>query len=287
MPKLWIGMSLLSSFVALGCASSPLRMTETGLQHSTYNYSVRFRDDGGFLPSDWRLDNFYGRDGKQPKTKGVYTSKVQFDVNGDGEAEQTESVPTFDLRFENLHSNGTISLRAVLLDQHEQSKDLSLLMADVVNSIAGGYDFRIKGSFVTGDVRLAARPVSEGPAKVAGLDAYWSIVDIHNVDQSLINVPAVMRRTKIVLVRSGLVHKVDIGHGEFPVYLIAQYAEHPRQFDRNLPAFTQLLGQIQVADSVGYQESAAPPAVPAEPPPAQNQQPSAPADSSETSAGAP
>lgn len=259
------GIWLLGAFLVLGCASSPLRITDTGLQHTTYGYEVRFHDGDQFLPSDWRLDNFYGKDGRKPKTEDAYTTKLSIDADGDGNAERTESVPTFDLRFENLHSNGTIVIRSVLFDQHEQSKDLPLVVADIINSIAGGYDFRIKGRVTSGDVRFATRQVAAGPATVAGVDAYFTTVDVYNVDQSLIAAPAVVRRMKLVLIRSGLVRKLNYGAAEFPIYLVAQYVEHPKQFDANLPAFTQLLGQIQIGGNVGYKE-AAPSSPEAEPP---------------------
>lgn len=267
---------LLGSCWILGCASSPLRITESGFRNEKLQYDIRFRSDGTeLLPSDWRLDNFYSVDETKlkPKTEGVYSVELELDIDGDGDIDRRDSYPSFEVRFEHLQSNGTIWLRALVRDEYDKDKDLRLLVSDMVDSIAGGYEFRMKGhTITTGDVRLAARKVAEGPAKLAGLEAFSSVVDIANVDQSLIAAPSVVRRLKTVLVRSGLVYKPTVSKKEFPVYLCAQYLEHPTQFEAHLPAFKQLLAQIQISEQVGYEESLS--EIPAQvaPPPAPKQE---------------
>jgi hypothetical protein len=237
-------------------------MTDSGFRNERLQYDVAYRDDGPrLLPSDWRLDNFYksGSGVQKLKTAKEYMTLLELDLDGDGEVEHKEEAPAFDLRFEHLHSNGVIWIRALVVNEYEQNKDLRLLVADIVSSIAGGYEFRTTGRHITGgDVRLAARGITEGPAKLAGLDAFSTVVDVTNVDQSLISAPAVMRRVKIVLIRSGLVYKPGTGAGQLPVYLYAYYSEHPTQFDAHLPAFMQLLGQVRIANRAGYEESLAP-----------------------------
>lgn len=245
-----------------GCASSPLRITESGFTNEKLKYDISFQNDGPqLLPSDWRLDNFYGEEAKAltPKTSSDYITQLDLDFNGDGRADQSVDFPVYELRFEHLHSNGVISIRALVLDHYEQDKDLRLLVSDMVSSIAGGYDIRARGRYTTGgDMRFAARRVEEGPAKLAGHDAFSAVVDVSNVDQSLISAPAVTRRMKMVLVRSGLTFEPAMTDKRFPVYLCASFFEHPTSFDAHLPAFKQLLGQIRLSDRSGYEETLTP-----------------------------
>lgn len=255
---LGLGLSVLPA-----CAAIPLHITPSGFHNDELKYEVLFQPrTQRLLPDDWRLDNFYGSEGSlKPKEASRYVSPIRLDLNGDGIAEYERKFPDYELRFEHRRTNGVIMLRALVMSEYEQDKDLHLLTDDIVSSLTGGYEFPIHDDFFKrGDLRLATRIVSAGPAKVAGQEAFAVVFDVVNVDQSLISAPAVIRKAKLVLIRSGLsLHSSRYKPDDaFPVYLCAQYLEHPEQFENQLPAFMQLLKQIRIADRNGYEESLAP-----------------------------
>lgn len=255
---LGLGLSVLPA-----CAASPLHITPSGFQNDELKYEVLYQPrTQRLLPDDWRLDNFYGsEDNLKPKEASRYVSQLRLDLNGDGISEYERKFPDYELRFEHKRSNGVIMLRALVMGEYERDKNLRLLTYDIVGSITGGYEFPIHDDFFKrGDIRVATRIMSAGPAKVAGQEAFAVVFDVVNVDQSLISAPAVMRKVKLVLIRSGLLLHTSRFKQEdaFPVYLCALYLEHPEQFETHTPAFVQLLKQIRIADSHGFEESLAP-----------------------------
>jgi hypothetical protein len=85
---------------------------------------------------------------------------------------------------------------------------------------------------------------------VAGLEAFVATIEVANIDQ--IKLPPGQRTTKVrlALIRTPFIHRTPYDT-EFPVLMVAGYANLPVDFNADLPAFDRLLGSIQVKGQRG------------------------------------
>jgi hypothetical protein len=255
------------STIVIGIACEPPAGTFTpaSFRQTNSGYDVRYHDSAAqaVLSPDWRLDNFYKSQSGEltPKTGGDYEVSFDFDLDGDGKPDKTQTLPAFDLRFEHLRTAGVIWLRSIPVAPYVADKELRVLMQDYVDSVAGaGYEIAVIDHKMTMvSKRYAAQIVEQHAATVAGHEALAAVIDVANVDQLQMSASARKRRVELLLVRAKLQHVIPAGiqggqDFSFPVFLLAGYANLPEYFDQSRAEFHEFVGQIALGGSVGFSE---------------------------------
>jgi hypothetical protein len=253
--------------IASGCgASRPKSGFDTqGYYNGPYGYRVVHAVDSK-LDGNWLLDNFYMRRGRLEEKDGdSYLIEYALDTTGDGEGDRLEKLPVYDLRYKHKQRDAVIWLRTFPVSQELREKELRVLLQRYVEEVAGaGYEaVQLRANrYIVKENRYAAEILAEGPARLAGVEAYEATIEVANVDRLQLDRDRREIRVRLVLARPGFSYDVEnrrqrkkIG---FPVLLLAGYANLPGDFDGDLPAFESLLGQVMIGPGRGYEGPAAP-----------------------------
>jgi len=284
-------LEIVALFGALLACGGNDAISPEGYTHEEYAYRVQATPDGKLMPDSWKLDNFR-EDESKAKTEGIYVTTYDLDVDGDGDVEETDEAPTYDLRFKHLEDAGVVFLRTVPVSQNRRTTKLRVLMTQFIEQVAGaGYEVvkLNQAASILVEKRYAAAVVEEGPAKLGGREAYFATIDVANLDQLRVDPNAVRERVQLVILHTGFEYDPvgnPRGHN-FPVIMLAGYANQREDFARGLPEFHDFLARITINGAQGFTLAApASNAVPA--PPATPAQPSAPtAPEASTAPGAP
>jgi hypothetical protein len=228
-----------------------------GYRHLVYPYGVLYEDPAAnrVLGPEWLLDNFYGTSRPKPKRGADYEVLYSLDTNGDGEDDKEISEPAFDLRFTHARHAGIIWLRTLPISHSLRDKELRVLSRLYVDSIAGaGFEVTqlSRQVVVSRERRYAANMIDEAPAKLAGQDTHVVTVDVANVDQVSISPEKRIIRVRIVLARTPFAYRVGRNKNDFPVLMIAGYANLPEDFERSEKDFDRFLDKIVVEGRRGY-----------------------------------
>lgn len=216
------------------------------------------------LGEEWQLDNFYQR---RPGSAGdwiqkdanQYLADYELDLDGDGKPDKTHHTYLYDLRWTHRRHEAVIWLRTFPISRNMRDRELRVLMQGYIDEVAGaGYErVNIQSSRV--DVlekRFAAAQLDRGTARIAGLDAFISTVDVVNVDQEKITPGQNRTRVRLALMR--MPQEVALipqwANATFPVLMIAGYANLPNDFDTELAGFDRLLGSIEVNGKRGFED---------------------------------
>jgi len=248
-----------------GCgATNTGQFAPSGFQQPEYQYQVHYWDASTYrlMPENWRIDNFYGeQQSMEPKKGTIYESDFEYDANGDGQPDGSETLFTYELRFTHLRTAGVIWVRAIPVAQYEGGKALDVFLQDYLESITGtGIEIARFGKLDQMKAkRYAPRLISKAEASIAGKEALAAVIDIANVDAQQVSPNARLRRVKLVLARPGFMHKLsrqfEVASSEqYPVILVAGYAEQPDYFEQNLPDFGNLLERFEIDRKLGYKE---------------------------------
>jgi hypothetical protein len=94
----------LAAILLAGCGTQlPGVVSPDGYASGRYPLNVRKGYDApaaaGLMPEGWKLDNF---NGDSPKDGKAYQTTIRIDANNDGDFEQQEDGPAFELRFVHL-----------------------------------------------------------------------------------------------------------------------------------------------------------------------------------------
>ncbi len=230
-----------------------------GYSHSDYGYRVLATPEGSLLDSDWKLDNFYEKQGGLfEKDAKDYVTTYELDFDGDGTYETQSEEHIYDLRFKHLRHDGVIFIRTIPLSTDQAKKKLSVLLDRYVEAIAGaGYEVvqLNPGASMLVEKRYAASIVSEGKARLAGRDAYAATIDVANIDQIKVDPNARKKRVQLVIAHAPFRYKKMRQDGDtqkFPVIILAGYANQPDEFDEALPEFHDLLNRLEVKGVDGF-----------------------------------
>ena len=214
---------------------------------------------GQLMGSDWLIDNYYTQNGKlEPKTGNDYLITYELDVNDDGKSDVKHEAFLYDLRYAHKSHGAHIWLRTFPIPTKLRQMELRVLAQRYVDAVAGsGFEaVRVDNTTVIGATRRFAAKITErGPAKVAGQDAYLMKFDAVNVDQAAVASSSHTDRVACVLIRPPFDYgPIRFGATDvhYPALMLAGYSNLPEDFDKDLPAFEDLLGRIQIGQALGY-----------------------------------
>ncbi|MEZ4223085.1 MAG: hypothetical protein R3B13_19235 [Polyangiaceae bacterium] len=267
-----VGLGVLLGCLALATSCRPTVGTfdASAYVHPNYAYQVRYSDAASqsLMPEGWELDNLYKRRRKFESKKGAdYVARLFLDANRDGQSDDLGEFPIFDLRFVHKKHSGVIWLRTVPLPLSEGERELRGLLANIVEGISGGGSrvVQLEGELwsTNRQSRYAAKAVESTGASVAGLPAHQVVVDVSNVDTLKVDPKNVEMRITLVAAHTAFRFEPSGYHAEFPVLLLAGYANAPTDFDAGVRDFQELLSRIEIDGKSGYRKeasgSAAPP----------------------------
>jgi hypothetical protein len=104
--------------------------------------------------------------------------------------------------------------------------------------------------------RYGTRTVREGDSQLAKRVAYEATVDVANIDRIKVDPKAVETRVRLVLVRFPHTYAVKAMEStqdhEFPMLLLAGYANNPEDFEAGEKDFEDFLNRIKVTNATGY-----------------------------------
>jgi len=252
--------SLLPLLVSLGCTRNGGGAFDArGYVNEKREYRV-VGSESALLGDDWQLDNYYQR---QPgghwiqKDADDYVANYKLDLDGDGKFDETYRTYLYDLRWKHRKHNAVIWLRTFPISKDLRGRDLRVLMQGYIDEVAGaGYErVNIQSSNVgVVERRFAAAQLDQGTARVAGVEAFISTVDVVNVDQERVTPGQNRTRVRLALLRMPFEINPfpNRGRETLPVLMIAGYANLPTDFDGELTGFEQLLSSIEVRGKQGF-----------------------------------
>lgn len=229
-----------------------------GYKNSEYGYRIAGTE--ALLGDEWKLDNLYpGMNKKLEVKKGdEYQTKYELDYDGDGATDRTVKAQLYDLRYKHLRRDALVWLRTFPLSNDLRGKDLRVLLQRYVDEVSGaGYEAVSLGpnTTVIREKRFAANLLGRGSFTMAGQEAYEATFEVANVDEVAISPNARRTRVRIALVRTPYTYKVyganNVVKVEYPVFMLAGYANLPEDFDKDEPAFRGLLERIEINEKTG------------------------------------
>lgn len=253
---------LVFALLFVGCAP-PVRtvVDASGYAHKKYDLKVKSLENDLLMPEGWELDSHYwkakvGRDDLVPKEGDEYVIEYRFDLDGDGEFEFKADEYAFELRFEHLEHDGVIFLRAIPLSSNQEKKRLNVVLDRYLEQVAGaGYEVvQLGETHVLIEKRYAAALVSKEDARVAKREALAARIEVANLDRIKIDPNARKQQVELLLVKTDFSYSLrthNMEH-EFPVLMVAGYANQPAEFEEGLPEFHDFLNRIQISGNSGY-----------------------------------
>lgn len=251
---------------AVTCRPTVGSFTPNGYEHPEYGYTIRYHDskEQTLMSEDWLLDNLTRKpDGKIVRKRGAdYESHILLDVDDDGKRDDLGAFPTFDMRFEHKKTAAVIALRTIPIETKQKDRELRILVEGLVERISGGgYEVvQLEGELhaANKERRYAAKVLRSARAKLAGQDAYSTVVDVSNVDRLRVDPNSVEVRVEFVMVRTPFQFTPRLGAAaRLPVVLLASHASSPADFEAQSADFRGLLGRIDIDGHVGFSEEKA------------------------------
>lgn len=273
--------------LALCCAPAPKgAINAKGYESADHSLAVKANDDGQVLPRSWRLDNMSANG--TPKKTADYMTVFEFDLDDDGTVDEKTKELVYQLRYENLQDDGVIWLRTFPISTHDREKKLRVLMKDYVDEASrAGFEvvvFGMRSQLV--ERRYGTRTIREGDTLLAKRVAYDATVDVANIDRIRVDPKAVETRVRLVLVKFPYSYAVKSMEStqdhEYPMLLLAGYANNPEDFETGEKDFEDFLNRIKVASATGYR--GLPAEAPADTAPADETAPAASGDAEPTPA---
>jgi hypothetical protein len=233
------------------CAAPPsTSFRQDAFHHPVHTYRVLHAEGGQLAPSvDWSLDNYQLDDAGQPvkpKSGPDYEHTLELDSDDDGTTDVSKTVASYDLLFRNRKTDGRIWVRSPPIGLELRNTELRLLARKYVESIAGGgaVSVDLRAGKVTIEPRYAIKYVSVAEATLDDHPAIEATFDMATLEQATVDPNVASERVRVVVVRPSFHFRAsDV---DFPVLFLAGYSNRPEDFERELPAFDQLLDRIQL-----------------------------------------
>jgi len=228
----------LAASLLAGCSTPiPGALSPDGYASGRYALTVRKGYDApaaaGLMPEGWKLDNF---NGDSPKEGDAYQTIVHVDADGDGDFDWDSVEPAFELRLEHLRHAGVAWLSAVPVSPDLAMKDLPVLTASYLESLAGGEYEALDltpGSNKLVEKRFASTLLSSAPCRLAANECEAVTFELANVDQLKVNPSYRSHKLMVVISRTTFAYtpRARRRSRSYPVYLFAGYSNQPGQFE--------------------------------------------------------
>ena len=251
--------ALLMSLVSMvgACVTRTGRIDATGsFRHAKYPLRVGYQaaSDRSLLGPDWRIENYVFGEGGFPerqKTGADYFEARRFDLNTDGKDDVTERVATPDLRLEHLRTGARIFLKAVPLSLIGKGRELSTRAQDLVDGLSGSTGVLLAGdtprTFLTHEKRSSSLITASARCKLGAWEALMVEFETADVDQLRLDSSSRSSRGRLVLIRTGFVHRVTPVGGypvKFPVLLVVGLISRPAFHTQHVSDYLRLLGSV-------------------------------------------
>jgi hypothetical protein len=250
--------------LAQGCLMNQTQVAKGGaLLHSAFPYAVSYDDEEkkSVLGEEWQLENY--RVYKDVTTgqpaferKDGYSTTYEFDFDDDDKADQTGALPSPDLAFVSRTTNARIEVTTLLLDKRLASKELRVLLNNIVESASGSRSLFVGFGRVAGGVekRFASRLLESSKATLQNNEGLVATIERADVDQLQLNPNARWRRSRLFLVHAPFEYYVkedSIGaearpaqYHKYRVLLLVEYTNTPEDFEAQYPDLLRLLGKL-------------------------------------------
>ncbi len=219
--------------------------------HHEYPYSVAYVGSGPsqFLSADWALDNYQWKKNAPSKLKqgGEYELRRHYDTDDDGNVDEHETAPVFDLLFRHVHKDAEIWLRTVPISKSDTNKELAVLAQRYVDAVSGEGTVLVR-SDEAHSRRYATKILSQGACAVGGHPAFRIDFEVANVDQLQLTPNARWSRGRIVLIQTAFRHSVGRRKDRVPVVMHAGLSSEPADFERMAGDFEHLLDHVAFAE---------------------------------------
>lgn len=247
---------LLLSTTTVGCVKGVTRSATSDFAHPQYAYELRTRD-ARLMPDDWTLENYVERDGElREKTHDAYRAKIEVDVDDDGEIDWRGKIPRYDFRFRHERTGAKIVIQTFPLDGHHRRTEARILLRNYIESVSGSdsASYRVDHEQVVSTERsYAPRVISQGSVTVGGRSAWQVTYDLINLEQHHVDPSAVWRRSKAILLQSGMpflapgapVHITS----RLPTAMLITASALPSDFDETERALEGLIARLAFYDA--------------------------------------
>lgn len=237
----------------------------SALIHPKFPYAVTYDDaeKKSVLGSEWKLENYRHREHSTDiERKEGYELNYSFDFNDDDKGDAEQDLPFPDLVFLNKKTNARLDVSTLLLDERLASKELRLLLNDVVDSRNGTRSLLVGfGRAVLGvEKRFASRLLDTSDATLGDQKGVVATIERADIDQLQLDPKARWQRSRLFMMHApfdyyaakprrsssgeevGMVDK----YYKYRVLLLVEYTNTPEDFEAQYPEFLRLLNKVHM-----------------------------------------
>jgi hypothetical protein len=239
-----------------GACGSPAHFTEKVYVNPEYPYGVHYLGARADAPMGeaWRLDNYVFKGSVPVRLKSGTGYEVQrsYDTNDDGEVDETETEPFFDLLFDHKRIDARMWVRTVPLSTHDAEKQLAVFAERYVRAASGAGSVLVRFGSEDGDVavvekRMALRVLSSAECAVSGRPAHRVDFEVANVDELQLSKDARWSRGRLVIVQTPYFKTLDESAttpARYPVLMLVGASSSPGEFGAIEGDFGTLLDRL-------------------------------------------
>jgi hypothetical protein len=248
----------------VGCAQGSTT-AGSALIHPAFPYAVTYDDEEkkSVLGDDWKLENYRRREQSTDiERKDGYELKYSFDFNDDDKSDEEQDLPFPDLVFVNKKTNARLDVSTLLLDERLASKELRLLLNDVVDSRNGTRSLLVGfGRVALGvEKRFASRLLDSSEATLGDQKGLVATIERADIDQLQLDPKARWQRSRLFMMHAPFDYyaaelALTSGAGEpgpvrkyhkYRVLLLVEYTNAPEDFEAQYPEFLRLLNKTHM-----------------------------------------
>jgi hypothetical protein len=266
----------LLGLTAVGCVTGSTT-SGSAVLHSRFPYAVTYDDaeKRSVLGDEWRLENYRRIEGSTDiERKEGYSLKYELDFDDDDKTDSTAELPFPDLLLVNKRTNARLEVSTLLLDQRTSSKELRVLLQDLVDSRSGTRSllFGFEHGVVGVGKRYATRLVDSAEATLGGQKGLVATIERADLDQLQLDPKARWQRSRLFMMHAPFDYVVPLGVPSesaepwslaatpntkppttakgrvisYRVLLVVEYTNTPEDYEAQYPEFLRLLNKTHM-----------------------------------------
>ena len=289
-----------------GCMTATGAWSEQGFAETTFGWRASYAPGTtALLGPDWRLDNWVVDDygALVPKRRGAYVASDEDEeaTEGPGSRSERHRIFVYDLKYLNVRNNGVIWAQTRRMHRRDTDRDLDVLLANYVDSLAGTGLYEQGTVFGGQTIKIrsfTAFVTDRQPVKLGPYPAISAVIELAETEKLRLDPNARMSKIAVAITKFQYLEKVEVPgamgaeerpatfenpqaprpttvivdgqvYYKRPAVMIVGYYNDVDHFAASLPDFTTLRDRIQWSNPV--------PPEPPPPPPQPTAPPSPPA----------